>query len=173
MHFIALAEAMARYKECVMENVWKEEPQKVKPRMLEYVRAAGLPRHYAELSRWTPPRFPVRGSALVERLALSPSPIVARVTNALRDRWRDSRYSLDEAALLELAPSVLERVRAEKPPPRPPRTKHAKGGSKQGSGSRETSPERIPQQTPASPAATAVPSSPAERTQSPKRQRSN
>ena len=55
-----------------MENVWKEEPQKVKPRMLEYLRATGLPRHYAELSRW---------SALLERLALSPSPLVARVTN--------------------------------------------------------------------------------------------
>ncbi|MCY0096203.1 CCA tRNA nucleotidyltransferase [Hoeflea ulvae] len=61
--------------------------------------AAGHSRHLARALNWQRPQFPVAGADLIAR-GMSPGPEMGAQLAALEERWIDSNFALDKAALM-------------------------------------------------------------------------
>ena len=73
---------------------------KTKERLIELLKYLNLRETVERLSSWDPPRFPVNGLRLAE-MGVPKGPKFARVLADLREKWKESRYTLNEEELLK------------------------------------------------------------------------
>jgi len=59
---------------------------------------------------WTPPKFPVNGIKLLE-MGVPKGPKLAKMINALREKWKDSRYTYTEEDLLEFVEKLKDTIK--------------------------------------------------------------
>ena len=76
------------------------ESSKTKERLAELLKYRDKREMLADISGWTPPKFPVSGYKLAEA-GINKGPAFAKVLQYLRQKWKESRYMLGERELLE------------------------------------------------------------------------
>jgi len=73
---------------------------KTKEKVTELLKYRNLRKTIEQMTDWEPPKFPVSGFRLAER-GVSKGPKFAMVLQFLRQKWKESRYTLSENELLE------------------------------------------------------------------------
>ena len=83
--------------------------EKTKERLQELLKYLDHRDTLVKVEQWTPPRFPVSGHRLMER-GLLRGPKVSKVLTYLRNKWKESRYTLNEDELLQYLDEAIKNV---------------------------------------------------------------
>lgn len=73
---------------------------KTKEKLVELLKYRNLRETIEKVTTWDPPKFPVNGTRLIE-LGVPKGPRFAKVLADLRQKWKESRYTLGEEELLK------------------------------------------------------------------------
>ena len=79
--------------------------------VLELLLYCGRGEMAVEMQQWKVPKFPVSGKDL-KAMEFQPGPLMGSVLRELRDRWKESYFTLDHDELMQLAVKERERHRA-------------------------------------------------------------
>lgn len=79
-------------------------------RVIELFKYKGLHEMIAEISEWTPPKFPLTGQDLLDK-EIKRGPVFAKTLEALRTVWIDSDFKLTREELVEKIDEMVAHVR--------------------------------------------------------------
>ena len=101
------------YKADVPSKVWQDFLVDGVPpsTVLELLLYCGRGEMADEMQQWRVPKFPVSGTDL-KAMEFQPGPLIGSVLRELRDRWKESYFTLDHDELMQFAMKERERHHA-------------------------------------------------------------
>ncbi len=86
-----------------------KEP-KTKDKIIELLKYRGMPEVLSDFVDWDLPRFPLSGHRLLER-GVEKGPKLAKTLAALRQKWKESKYTYTQEDLLAFVDELKETIK--------------------------------------------------------------
>ncbi len=101
-----IGEDKMRYcQDLLCDTIGKE--RRTKEKICELLKYIGEKELLLDFGKWDLPKFPVNGIALLEA-GVPKGPKLAKMIDALRQKWKESRYTFTEKDLMGFVPEILE-----------------------------------------------------------------